>query len=39
MEPHIAEVMNYSATVSFVDGSYMCVAETQLEIVDKLRIC
>jgi hypothetical protein len=37
MEPHIAEVVNYSAaTVSFVDGSYMCVAETQLEIVDKL---
>ena len=36
MEPHIAEVVNYSATVSFVDGTYMCVAETQQEIVDKL---
>ena len=36
MEPHIAEAVNYNATVSFVDGSYMCVAETQEEIVDKL---
>ena len=36
MEPHIAEVVNYSATVSFVDGSYICVKETQEEIVEKL---
>ena len=36
MEPHIAEALDYSATVSFVDGSYICVKETQEEIVDKL---
>ena len=36
MEPHIAEIVGYSATVSFVDGSYICVAETQEEIVGKL---
>ena len=36
MEPHIAEALNYSATVSFVDGSYICVKETQEEIVAKL---
>ena len=36
MEPHIAEMVDYNATVSFVDGSYMCVKETQEEIVDKL---
>jgi hypothetical protein len=36
VEEHIAEHLNYRATVSFVDGTYMCVAETQLEIVDKL---
>ena len=36
IEEHIAEHLNYRATVSFVDGSYICVAETQVEIVDKL---
>ena len=36
MEPHIAEHLNYSATVSFVDGSYMCVKETQEEIISKI---
>ena len=36
VEEHIAEHLNYKATVSFVDGSYICVAETQVEIVDKL---
>ena len=35
-EPHIAEALDYSATVSFVDGSYICVKETQEEIVEKL---
>jgi len=36
IEPHIAEIMEYNATVSFVDGSYLCVKETQEEIVSKL---
>ena len=36
IEEHIAEHLNYSATVSFVDGSYMCVKETQEEIVSKI---
>ena len=36
VEEHIAEAVGYSATVSFVDGSYICVKETQEEIVDKL---
>ena len=36
MEPHIAEMVNYNATVSFVDGSYLCVKETQEEIMSKL---
>ena len=36
IEEHIAEHLNYSATVSFVDGSYMCVKETQEEIISKI---
>jgi len=36
IEPHIAKIMEYNATVSFVDGSYLCVKETQEEIVSKL---
>ena len=36
VEEHIAEALDYNATVSFVDGSYICVKETQEEIVDKL---
>ena len=36
IEEHIAEAVGYNATVSFVDGSYICVMETQQEIVDKL---
>ena len=35
-EPHIAEALNYNSTVWFVDGSYLCVKETQEEIVSKL---
>ena len=36
VEPHIAEVMEYNATVSFVNGDFICVLETQEEIVEKL---
>ena len=36
VEEHIAEHLNYSATVSFVDGTYVCVKETQEQIVARL---
>jgi hypothetical protein len=36
MEPHIAEVVNYSATVSFVDGSYMCETQLKLETQEEI---
>ena len=36
VEPHIAEVMEYNATVSLVNGDFICVLETQEEIVEKL---
>ena len=36
VEEHIAEHLNYSSTIQFVNGDYIIVRETQEEIVSKI---
>ena len=36
VEKHIAEHLNYSSTIQFVNGDYIIVRETQEEIISKI---
>ena len=36
VEEHIAEHLNYSSTIQFVNGDYIIVRETQEEIISKI---